>query len=163
MPQWKRRKSDRMLHDPEHDTYKSKRKLPEPTVCPDCGAVFRAGRWAWGDKPLEAHRSLCPACHRIRDHYPAGHVTLRGSFVREHRGEVLGLVRNVEARERASHPLKRIIGIAGSEESADDMVITTTDIHLARSIGDELYAAYSGRMDYYYVDDANHVRVRWER
>ena len=36
---------DRLLQETQHDTYKSKGKLHEPTVCPDCGAVFHAGRW----------------------------------------------------------------------------------------------------------------------
>ncbi len=34
MSEWKRRPGDRLLREHGHDTYKSKRKLPEPTVCP---------------------------------------------------------------------------------------------------------------------------------
>jgi len=59
-----------------HDSYKSKKKLPEPTRCPDCGAVYEMGRWTWGTAATDAHQEPCPACHRVRDHFPAGYVTL---------------------------------------------------------------------------------------
>ncbi|MDP1633620.1 MAG: hypothetical protein Q8L69_02915 [Gallionellaceae bacterium] len=31
---------DRLLQEAVHDSYKNKEKLPQPTVCPDCGAVY---------------------------------------------------------------------------------------------------------------------------
>jgi hypothetical protein len=42
---------DQLVQEAEHDAYKSKGKLPEPTVCPDCGAVYHAGHWQWLEKP----------------------------------------------------------------------------------------------------------------
>ena len=61
------------------DPYKLRRKLPEPTRCPACGAVYHEGRWQWMDRlPANAHEELCQACHRINDEYPAGIVTLKG-------------------------------------------------------------------------------------
>lgn len=160
MSEWKGRQRDRLIREHEHDTYKSRRKLPEPTVCPKCGAVFHRGRWAWGERPPQAHETQCPACLRIRDRYPAGYVTLGGPFVAEHREEILGLARNVEAREKAEHPLKRIMEI---QDENGGVLITTTDMHLARSIGDALYHAYEGELDYEYTDEANILRVSWER
>ena len=74
-----------------HDSYKSKRKLPEPTRCPKCGATFHKGRWTWDIAPAQAHEHICPACHRIQDKFPAGYVTLGGEFFRQHREEILGL------------------------------------------------------------------------
>jgi hypothetical protein len=35
----------RPIREREHDPYKSESKLPEPTVCPQCQAVYHAGRW----------------------------------------------------------------------------------------------------------------------
>ena len=158
--EWKGRDRDRLIQEHDHDTYKSKRKLPEPTVCPDCKAVHHQGRWTWGASPASAHEMLCPACQRIRDRYPAGYVTLSGGFLRDHSQELLGLIRHVEAREKAEHPLKRIIDLADENGST---VITTTDIHLARSIGDALFHAYEGKLDYHYAEESNILHVSWER
>jgi NMD protein affecting ribosome stability and mRNA decay len=151
---------DRLIREREHDPYRVRAKLPDPTACPDCGAMYRAGRWFWGSPPAEAHRERCPACRRIRDDYPAGILSLRGAFPREHRDELLGLVRNVEEREKAEHPLKRIMAI-GDEEDA--LVIRTTDPGLARNIGDAIHDAYEGELDIGYTDEGNLLRVTWSR
>ena len=54
---------------------------------------------------------VCPACRRVRDRYPAGEVTLGGTFFVEHADEALSLVRNIEDAERRAHPLQRIMTI----------------------------------------------------
>ena len=80
---------DRMVHERVHDPYKTKSKLPEPTVCPICSAVFKEGRWHWDDSwPIDAHKQTCQACHRTQDGYPAGVVTVSGVFALSHRREV---------------------------------------------------------------------------
>src|SRR5690242_16929691 len=58
------------------DPYKAMKKPHEPTACPQCGVVYRAGHWQWIERPADAHEGLCPACHRIKDDFPAGQVTL---------------------------------------------------------------------------------------
>ena len=151
---------DRLIREHEHDPYKLRGKLPDPTACPDCGAMYRDGRWTRGAPPVGAHEALCPACHRIRDDYPAGIVTLSGTFPREHREEILGLARNVEERESGEHCLKRIMAI---RDEADEIVITTTDPGLARSIGDAIERAYEGELDYRYTDGEDLMRVSWKR
>jgi len=150
---------DWMWQEKVHDSYKAKGKIPEPNVCPQCGAVFHQGRWQWLAKPEGAHAETCPACLRIHDHYPSGFVTLHGSFLRDHHDEVLNLVHNIEKREKAEHPLKRIMDV---EETGGDMVVTTTDIHLARSIGDALHRAYQGNLEYHYNPEQDLLRVEWE-
>ena len=88
---------DRMIRERVHDPYKTRLKLPEPTVCPTCGAVFRAGRWHWETtRPEGANEETCQACHRTSDSYPAGEVTLEGVFLAAHKDEILNLARNVE-------------------------------------------------------------------
>ena len=62
---------DRLIQEQVHDAYQIKDKLPEPTVCKQCNAVFHEGRWRWGDVPAHAHQAIRPACHRINDHFPA--------------------------------------------------------------------------------------------
>lgn len=151
---------DRLLRELVHDPYKSKRKLPEPTVCSDCFAVYHEGRWQWRERPPDAHEGLCPACDRTRDKYPAGKVTITGPFSREHRQEILNLARNQEEKAKTEHPLERILAI---EEDGDSIVITTTDIHLPRAIGDALQSAYEGELNYRYVEEEYYLDVSWTR
>ena len=151
---------DRLVEESRHDAYKAKHKLHEPTVCAQCGAVFHDGRWQWLSKPAQAHEEMCPACHRIHDDFPAGYVSVGGSFFKDHREELLHLARNEEARAKAEHPLKRIMKI---EDQDDGIQITTTDIHLARGIGEALHHAYQGELEYHYNAQENLLRVVWER
>lgn len=141
-----------------HDTYKSRGKLSEPTVCPQCGALFHKGRWTWRPRPAGAHEEICPACHRIRDDYPAGILELSGPFLETHKEEVLNAVRNQEAQAKREHPLCRIIKI---DEKAEGIVITTTDTHLPRRIGETLWHAYHGELDLHYGQDPRLIRMTW--
>ncbi|MGD8515256.1 MAG: BCAM0308 family protein [Granulosicoccaceae bacterium] len=153
-------RGDRLIRELDHDPYHSKRKIKEPTACPNCGAVYQQGRWKWGEAPEDVHRQLCPACQRIEDRVPAAFLTLRGEFFMEHRDEIMNLVHNYEQRERLEHPLKRIMG---SEEQEDGFVMTFTDAHLARGIGDAIHHAYEGDVDYQYTKEDIMLRVTWER
>ena len=152
---------DRLIHERVHDPYKTKSKPPEPTVCPVCNAVFKAGRWEWADSwPIDAHRQTCQACHRTSDAYPAGIVIVRGAFVLIHKAEILNLVRHLELREKREHPLHRIMQI---EEKSDSIMIKTTDIHLPRSIGEALCHAYKGSLEFRYTAESYSVEVQWSR
>ena len=151
---------EQLLEGMEHDAYKSAVKLPEPSVCRECGAVFRRGRWAWAAAPANAHAVLCPACRRIREHQPAGFVRLGGEFFDAHREEVLKRVRSCEASEKREHPLQRIMAL---EDDRGGVLVTTTDAHLARRIGDSLHNAYKGELKYRYNKDENLLRVTWRR
>ncbi|MBX3616282.1 BCAM0308 family protein [Nitrosomonas sp.] len=151
---------DAIFKERVHDSYKIKEKLPEPTVCPHCDAVFHNGRWQWLAAPANAHQHNCPACQRILDHYPAGFITLKGEFFRSHRDEILHLVQNFEKKEKSEHPLQRIIS---TEKQNDSFLITTTDIHLARGIGEAIHDAYQGELDFHYNQAENLLRVHWSR
>ena len=150
---------DRLLQEQVHDAYKASGKLREPTACPQCGAVFQGGRWQWSDAPGNAHAETCPACRRIQDQFPAGYVMLEGQFFLSHKDEIMHLVRNHEKRERAEHPLQRIMSV---EEHADSAVVSTTDIHLARDIGEALHHAYQGELEFHYNPQENLLRVHWK-
>jgi NMD protein affecting ribosome stability and mRNA decay len=153
-------RQDRLLQELEHDPYKSKRKLPEPTVCPECGAIYHKGRWQWASTPEGAHEEMCPACQRIRDRVPQGILTLSGEFVGTHTEEIMNVIHNLEEKEKAQHPLKRIMA---SEEQPEGLEVTFTDAHLARGAGEALHHAYKGELDFQYTDEENMLRVTWHR
>jgi hypothetical protein len=153
-------RGDRLIREHEHDPYKTRLKLTEPTVCPQCGAVYHEGRWHWAERPDQAQESLCQACRRSNDRYPAGILTLSGSFLGRHRTEVLGLARHQEEQEKGEHPLHRIMSI---EEQGGIIVINTTDIHLPRRIGEALHSAYEGELDFHYDKESYLIRVSWKR
>ena len=151
---------EHVMQPHEHDAYKAKRKPPEPTACPDCHAVFHRGRWQWTAVPSGAHRERCPACQRIHDQLPAGFVTVGGDYFQQHRKELLQLIDRLALHEKQEHPLQRIMAI---EEQADGVVITTTDSHLARGIGEALQHASQGQLQFRYVEEDNLLRVHWQR
>ena len=150
---------DNLFQEHVHDAYKAKGKLPEPSVCSQCGAVYHQGRWQWLPAPKNAHVQMCPACHRIHDQYPAGFLMMKGEFFQAHRDEIMQLLHRLEQHERAEHPLKRIVAV---EDKADETLVTTTDIHLARGMGEALHHAYQGELEYHYNPEQNLLRVHWE-
>jgi len=153
---WGRSQDDRI-----HDPYKAAAKLHEPTLCSQCGAVFHQGRWQWMPAPSGAHAALCPACHRINDRYPAGILTLSGAIVAARKDELVHLARSQEKAEKPEHPLNRIMSI--EDAAADRMVISTTDIHLPRRIGEAVARAYKGDLTEQYDEGGYFVRVNWHR
>jgi NMD protein affecting ribosome stability and mRNA decay len=157
---WRPLRREQLLKELVHDSYKLKWKLPDPTRCPQCGAVYHQGRWRWIGAPAGAHESMCPACRRIHDRFPAGYISLKGEFFDAHRDVVLGLVRSCETKEKAEHPLERIMGIERTREGA---LVTTTDTHLARRIAEALHAAYKGRLLFRYNKEQALLRVFWNR
>ncbi|QXD16355.1 ATPase [Rhodocaloribacter litoris] len=153
-------RKDRLIKTKRIDTYRPREKWPEPTRCTECNAVYTKGRWTWEPPPPGANETVCPACRRIADHYPAGYIELRGAFFETHREELLNLVRNVEQAEKALHPLERLIEIRQEDSQT---VVTTTGVHVARRIGEALARSYEGEWTYQYGDGAKTIRARWER
>lgn len=152
------KRRDQFLKDASHDPTKPTKKMPDPTVCPDCGATYIDGRWTWRHGPAEAPRHPCSACQRIRDDYPAGFVTIEGRFAMSHRDEILRIANNAEAREKETHPINRIMRISEEDEK---IVIRTTEIHLAQAIGKAIHRAFEGDLEISYDEDI--VRVHWTR
>lgn len=142
------------------DPYRQAGKISEPTVCSKCEAVFKNGQWRWMTRPREANVGMCQACHRIRDGYPAGEVTLSGLFVQEHRDELLALAHHKEAVEKREHPLNRIMDI---DDDGTKIVIRTTDVHLPQRIGEAIHDAYQGKLDVQYDPGNYFVRIGWAR
>jgi NMD protein affecting ribosome stability and mRNA decay len=154
------RRRDRLTLQKRDDALQPRQKLPEPTVCSQCHAVYSSGRWTWKDVPAQAHSVVCPACLRTQEDYPAGLIEMSGPFFEEHRQEMLNLVHNTEALEKKEHPLERIIKI---HNEGPGTVVTTTGVHLARRIGEALHHAYQGDYELEYLEDERFVRVSFVR
>jgi hypothetical protein len=149
-----------VMDDPEHDPYFVRAKPAGPAVCGDCGAAFHDGRWQWLLESEHARRTRCPACSRIHDGMPAGWVSMEGEFALEHAAGLLDLARNLEAREKAEHPLQRIMAVT---QEPGKVIVTTTGLNLARGIGNALHHAYKGELDIHYAPDQYLLRVNWRR
>lgn len=153
---------DRLIKERVHDPYKPRGQLAEPSVCSDCGVVFSQGRWQWvPEPPAEAEEILCPACRRVRDRVPAGFLTLSGDFFGAHREEILQLIRNKVDSQKAQHPMKRLMEVSDGEEG--ETVVTFTDVHLPRGVGQAIASAYEGDLEIKYTDEAGIVRATWHR
>lgn len=153
-------RKDRLIKEKLHNIYRERDKSLETTVCTQCGVLYLNGRWTWGNPPEQAGETICPACRRIADRYPAGHVELKGVFFIDRRDEILSLVHNVEKREKEARPLERIISIVNDK---DHSLVTTTGIHVARRIGEALARAYKGDLSFQYADGEKRIRVFWQR
>jgi NMD protein affecting ribosome stability and mRNA decay len=155
-----RRIAGRAQQDHILDPYQRQQKLEEGTVCPQCGSAFHDGRWQWLRLPQTVAEELCPACRRINDKFPAGTVTLRGAFVREHKDEIVRLARHQEEAEKQEHPLNRIISI---DDDAEGITINTTDIHLPRRIGEAVKRTWRGKLATHFEEEGYFVRLDWTR
>jgi len=151
---------EQVLKSKAHDAYRGRAKLPEPARCRDCGAVYRRGRWVWGSGGEAPRPVRCPACARIKDGMPAGYVRLSGAYPEAHRDAILRRLRRCEQAESRAHPLQRIMGV--TREGAD-LVVTTTDMHLARRLGEALEKSFKGDAKYRYAREDNLLRVDWRR
>lgn len=161
-------KSRHMLEDSVHDPYKSTRKSAGYLSCPECKAVSHEGRWRWPwqlneEEALAAREvteELCPACRRIRDHYPGGQLTLSGPFFEKHRDEILNLIINIEEQEKQQHPLQRIVSRTRQDGK---LLIAFTDPHLARAAGEAVQHAWKGEFTLEYSEGQNYLRASWHR
>ncbi len=148
-----------VLIDYIHDPYQNRVTYADPTICTNCGVLYKDGRWSWDDLPDEAYEALCPACQRIANNHPAGYIELKGSFFEQHEEEILKLIRDIALIEQLQHPLERIIKIDPVE---DHTLVTTTGIHLALRIGDALERSYWGKL--VYNNDCQHyIHLGWHR
>lgn len=153
---------DRLIKEKIHDPYMTSAKPSGTVVCAECRVVFQAGRWQWNnDVPENATATLCPACQRIRDRVPAGILTLGGDFFQAHKEEIINLMHNKVDSEKSRHPMKRIMAIEFQDDGK--AVVTFTDMHLPRGVGEAISRAYEGDLDIQYTEGAGLLRVYWER
>lgn len=151
----------------QHDPYWNKARPKDHSYCKKCQAIFHNKHWFFDEKKLEElkadgnrHEVTCPACQKIQDHFASGMVRLSGSFLLNHREEILNLVKNAEQRAMGMNPLERIIDISNLGREIE---VTTTHEKLAQRIGKSLHRAFSGEVDYRFARGEKMARVNWNR
>ena len=142
--------------------YSVDKKFSEPTYCPNCELVYHEGRWVDDSLPKDdnANEELCPACRRERDRVPEGLIYLQGSYLEDHKDEILNIAKNNEEKARTTRPLQRIMWV---DEDGDSVEIATTSEHLARRIGKAINSAHKGELDIKSAKEDRLVRLYWER
>ncbi len=137
-------------------------KYPANTRCPKCNLVFQGGVWrrgtTAGGHPL--HLQLCPACVQIRDRQAGGIIRFDGSFISNHRKDLLNRIHNLERLVVEERPLERIINI---KEDGNQIVVSTTTEHLIARIGKAIQRDFGGELDLRYAREDKYAVARWHR
>jgi hypothetical protein len=163
MDKYQQSQKNKLFNPSRHDPTLSPRS-GGTALCPRCSVLYQAGSWAWQTPqtslPADVRSVVCPACQRIEDKNPAGTLTLSGEFLKAHHDEIINLIHNTEALEKAEHAMERLLDVT----TQDGVVqVTTTGIHLANRIGHALDSAYKGQTKYHYDDEQTHVSIHWQR
>ena len=137
-------------------------KYHDPTICPECGVVYHDKRWVFYDEKKKeliekAEKKLCPACRKIKDHFPLGLVFIEGAYLKEQKKEIKNHIMNIEKKERINNPLERIMSINNSGDKKWE--IETTTEHLAMTIGKSVAKTFGGEVKFSFSKDEKFVRV----
>lgn len=150
------------------DSYLPRGSAQRVSLCESCHSVYRHKRWYADHEMYESVRSdpktvqtACPACLKIRDNFPGGIITLKGSYVITHKQDLLNLIRNEEERARGFNPLERVMSVR--ENGFGKLIVSTTNEKLAQRLGRAIKKAFHGEVSYTWSHDNKLVRVEWER
>jgi NMD protein affecting ribosome stability and mRNA decay len=140
----------------------------EASLCSTCRAIYRNKRWFFDEKLAaklagsdKVKEVICPTCRKIKDHYPEGILTLSGEFLKEHKDEIVTLLKNEAERVAGRSVADRIVTL--TEEGKDRLVVETTTEKLAQHLGRAVYRAYKGELDFRWSEMNKFVRVYWSR
>jgi hypothetical protein len=154
-------RQNKLIKEFIHDPYFKKEGYADPSVCRRCGVVHHGSTFEWQEKPPKgAEQMTCPACKRIEDNYEGGHIILEGSFLKDHRTDILNIIKNTEASQKKRRPLERVIT---TEEREGRLEVRTTYEHIARRIGEAVHKAYRGELKMHYPEGEKYIRVHWRR
>jgi NMD protein affecting ribosome stability and mRNA decay len=152
--------------DTYKDPYLPKAGPHDMAVCKRCHAIYHNKRWAMDEALYQRKKDnkktlliLCPACQKIRDGYVEGFVTLKGDYLKEHKRDILNLIKNEEERAMGYNPLGRIVDI---KDRGAVVEITTTHEKLAQRIGRKMHSAFKGNLEIKMTQDRV-TRVVWSR
>jgi len=146
--------------EPHDGGFEVQRQPSVAAACPSFWATYHGGRWQCGGWPDGTREEHCRACDRMRDDSPVGIAQFERGFFIDHRRELTQLIHQHEAKAKAKHPRDRIVSI---EDGTRGILVTTTDIDLARELGEALHHAYQGELELHYNGAKKLLRVHWRR
>ncbi|RKZ02186.1 MAG: ATPase [Candidatus Hydrothermota bacterium] len=152
-----------------HDPYMDRSIYKDPTVCPSCKLIYHNKRWFWDEKFYnelmenkdKVNFKECPACRKIRDHYPLGIVYIVKEGVKPHELEDMKrMIKNEAEAEMRRNPLARIIE---NKDEGDTIVIQTTTETLAKKIAKAVQRTFHGDLTFSFSDGQKLLRIEWKR
>jgi hypothetical protein len=148
----------------EKDPYLPRGAAGGMAQCASCGAFSYKGRWSVNPppgsmRPSERGRTVCPACRKIREHYPGGELYLLEVQAAD-RKDLAAILRNEEKRARLKNPLERIMRM--QPRNGGWRVETSTE-KLAQRLGRSVKKARGGRLVYKWGHQNKFVRIEWRK
>ncbi len=142
--------------------YPRPEKYPAHTKCPKCELIFQDGVWKKGrpENTQWLHLQLCPACLQVRDGQVGGVIQFGGSFISNHRQDLLNRIRNLEKQTCEERPLERIIDI---KEGRSEIFVSATTEHLIARIGKAVQRDFGGTLELRYAPEVKYATARWHR
>jgi hypothetical protein len=145
------------LLDERKEPYHDYSAIEVEARCAACGAVHKNVAWHWIEPSVDAVETRCPACKRIAERAPASYLEIEGTFLNEKRAELINAIRALERVEKSADPLQRIMAIESSEKG---ILVTTTDVRLARAIAQLLQTSFQCDLDFHYDRDRSILWLR---
>jgi hypothetical protein len=135
-------------------------------LCKYCSAVYESKHW----QPIaklnpqfidRLKKTVCPACHAQKGLVSDGTLHLTGSFMDQHRQEILNIILRTEEKENARDILNRIERI---DSRPKEITIYTGKNQLAVEIGNKVAAAYKGgKLEITWSKNDKPVEVKWHK
>ncbi|MHB8841757.1 MAG: BCAM0308 family protein [Candidatus Aquicultor sp.] len=136
-------------------------------ICARCMAVSDGTKWLYNEgehtrlmRTRRAEVTLCPGHQRIEKRRIDGVVTLKGDFLKRHFDEAVNLINNIADKQLQRNVAARVYSM---EENGHGLTVETTDVSLAERIGREFEKAFHGNLLIQWLQDAEFVRVNWQR
>jgi hypothetical protein len=157
------KKRDASFHDPN---WKKEVSFAKTLICKYCNAIYENKQWKHLADLNPRHvddliESVCPACHLEQNHLSDGVVHLSGTFLKEHKKEIMGTINNLAALAEERDVLNRI---ERTEDTGSEITIYTTQNKLALEIGKKVADAFKGGdLDIKFSKEDMPVEVRWHK
>jgi hypothetical protein len=138
-------------------------RLPEPSACDRCGAVFVRRVWRRdvarsSDRLGRVRWMVCPACTQVGRGEGFGRILIRGEAARTHAELILLRIDHVGKRAAASQPQRRVVSC---DWHGDELEVLTTSQKLAHRIVHELKKVLGGSATYHWSADRT-LFATWE-